>query len=219
MNDRAPVVDFNKPYDPLDGMLAQRQRLRNAIEDIERSMADVQRYGAEGARYAGYAAAWGATLMLADIVKLGMSTANPQAKILFDAQDLALERANKLLDLIGMGMGTIATKDDLIKTVDPNLEGAFKLTQFVTSSQNVLAKLGVKIPKEWALLLNLATTMCDDTVFMINAGQAQQSVTGNVSHARAAMLQNLLKVKQRLKMVDGEIERVYQERSTPRRMP
>jgi hypothetical protein len=146
MSDRPPVVNFSTPYNPLADLNGQRQRLRNLVADIESSMADVRGYAAQGERDAGYAVAWAATIMMTDILRIGLSAVDKRAKLLFQKQDEALAFAGKVL--AAFGGKPLATKSDLLKGIDPSLKNAVKLTQGIRDAQAILKKANVQAPKQ-----------------------------------------------------------------------
>jgi hypothetical protein len=76
----------------------------------------VSQYNAEGARYAEIAAMWAASLMVAEISKIGLSAGDRRARVLFQAQDRLLDQANKVLKLFGLK--TMVTKDEILKSLD-----------------------------------------------------------------------------------------------------
>src|SRR6266404_466199 len=136
MNDRPPQVDFSRPVTELQLLSLERERIRSVVQDIQAATSDIGRYGAEGARYAEIAAMWGATLMVAEICKLGLAAGDRRAKVLFNAQDKLVGQANKVLK--GLGRGTIATKEDILKTLDPELRGVSKMTESVQKVRGFL---------------------------------------------------------------------------------
>jgi hypothetical protein len=210
MSDRAPVVDFSTPYDELAHLETQRQRLVNLLADIESSIDDVRGYEAEGERYASYALAWASTIMLTDILRIGLSAVDRRAKLLFKAQDDALARASKFLQLLGLG--ALTTKADLMKAVDPSLGVAPKLTESVRDAQKLLKDAKVQAPKNVTLVLDLGTAICDDTVLMIDAGMTSQQVQNQSKHVQEMMRQTLQKIRKRLVLIEQEYTRVFEER-------
>jgi hypothetical protein len=190
MTDFPPKVDFTLPPDALAAIRAQRARLMALQRDIESAMRDVDRFSKEGALYAGIAAGWAATLMVCDILKVGLSAMDRRAAVLFKAQDRQISNANKVLKTLGLP--TLTSKEELMAGVDPNLQGAIKLTSEIREAQAFLKKQGAKAPKHIALLIDLGTVMADDTVLLIQAGQEQNHV------------------RQRIEALDREFSRVFE---------
>ena len=206
MSDRPPAVAFDTPSDPFRALLAQRHRLRGVAEDVRRVMQDVGRFEAEGAHHANMAAVWAATLMVADILKIGLSAGDRRANVLFKAQDRAIEQANTVLK--HLGLRTITTRGELLKTVDPNRRGAVNFVQHVREAQQFLKRHQAKAPKEIDLLLKIGIAMTEDSVLILQAGQTGQQVHAGAAAARASMLNNLSRVSQRILLIDQEITRM-----------
>jgi hypothetical protein len=139
-----------------------------------------------------------------------LSAVDKRAKLLFNKQDEALAQANKVLKFFGLR--TVTTKADLMRSVDPALGGAAKLTQGVRDAQRVLKDYGLKAPKDMTLLLNFGTTLCDDTMLMISSGLTAQAVKSNAAQAQALMRQHLQRVKQRLMLIETEFTRLFEDR-------
>ena len=212
MSDKPLVVEFDTPYSAFRDLASQRHRLRGAAEDIQHAMQDVNRFQADASNYATIAAAWAATLMVADILKIGLSAMDRRARVLFAAQDRTIERANKALKLLGLR--TMTTKADLMKTVDPNLQGAVKLMADIRAAREFLKKQGINAPKEMNLLLDLGTAMADDAVLIMQAGQLQRQARSNANAARNNMRNSLSRINQRIKIVDQELTRLIDRAMT-----
>ena len=208
MTDFPPKVDFTLPPDALAAIRAQRARLMALQRDIESAMRDVDRFSKEGALYAGIAAGWAATLMVCDILKVGLSAMDRRAAVLFKAQDRQISNANKVLKTLGLP--TLTSKEELMAGVDPNLQGAIKLTSEIREAQAILKKQGAKAPKHIALLIDLGTVMADDTVLLIQAGQEQNHVRSNAENARNSMRSQLMRIRQRIEALDREFSRVFE---------
>lgn len=208
MTDFPPKVDFTLPPDALAAIRAQRARLMALQRDIESAMRDVDRFSKEGALYAGIAAGWAATLMVCDILKVGLSAMDRRAAVLFKAQDRQISNANKVLKTLGLP--TLTRKEELMAGVDPNLQGAIKLTSEIREAQAFLKKQGAKAPKHIALLIDLGTVMADDTVLLIQAGQEQNHVRSNAENARNSMRSQLMRIRQRIEALDREFSRLFE---------
>ena len=139
MNNRPPQV--SKPPTDIQLLSLERDRIRGMIGDIRAAMSDVGRYGAEGALYAQIAAMWGATLMVAEICKLGLAAGDWRARVMFNAQDKLVGQANKVLN--ALGRGTIATKDDVLKTLDPELRDVNKMAESMQTVRKFIGWAGI----------------------------------------------------------------------------
>ena len=210
MSDRAPVVDFKAAPNPLTDLDLQRTRLTHLIEDVERSLKEVRRFEAEGEEYASYAVAWAATMTLADILKISLSAVDRRAKFLFDKQDKSLAQASKILQLLGFK--PLSTKADLLKAMDANLQLAPTLTDGIRKAQKKLKEAKVKVPKHISLLLDLGTTMCDDTMLMIDAGMTSQRIQDHSANAQKAMRATLDKLRKKLLQIEQEYARLFEQR-------
>jgi hypothetical protein len=208
MSDRPPQVDFSTPYSEFQALSLERSRLQGVASDIRAAMKDVKRFGAEGARYAEMAAMWAATLMVAEICKLGLSAGDRRAKVLFNAQDRMFAQANKMLKFLGMA--TIATKDDVLKTLDPDLRSIDQMTGYVQTTREFLKKVGVNENKETRLVLDLVVAMTQDTLLIMQAMKLQQQVSGNATAAQVKMQQSLTKVTRKIMLIDSELTRMIE---------
>lgn len=208
MNDRPPVVDFSTPYSAFQDLAGQRERVREAAEDIRKAMADLNRFDADSAHYATIAAAWAATLMVADILKIGLSAGDRRAKLLFDAQDKAIERADKVLKFLGLG--SIETKADLMKSLDQNLQSTAKMADDIRKSRAFLKEKGLKASKEVNLVLDLATAMTEDTLLLLQAQQAQQRAFSQSAGARSQMRSQLARLRNRMLLIDEQLTQQFE---------
>jgi hypothetical protein len=147
-------------------------------------------------------------LMVCDILKVGLSAMDRRAAVLFKAQDRQISNANKVLKTLGLP--TLTSKEELMAGVDPNLQGAIKLTSEIREAQAFLKKQGAKAPKHIALLIDLGTVMADDTVLLIQAGQEQNHVRSNAENARNSMRSQLMRIRQRIEALDREFSRVFE---------
>lgn len=209
MSDRPPVIDFKSASAPLSDLDLQRQRLRLLIEDTEHSIKEVRRFEAEGERYASYAVAWAATMTLVDILKIGLSAADRRAKILFQAQDKMLAQASKILELLGEK--PVATKADLLKSMDSSLELAPKMTDGIRKAQKLLKQAEVKVPKHLTLLIDLGTTMCDDYILMIDAGMASQKIHDHSAQIQEGMRKSLAKLRKKLLLIEQAYTQLFEQ--------
>lgn len=214
MSDRVPIVDFDTPYSKLQ---AQRQRLRSVSDEIRNSMRDLDRYQGEAHRDAAMAAVWAATLMVCDILRIGLSAADKRINLIFAAQDRALQSANRILKLFGSSR--IVTKADLIESVSAELAPAAQATEDVRKAMAELRKLKVpttgqpvpvKVPKEAALVVDLGIAMAQDTILMLQASRLQRQASLSVAQSRMQMQQTLTKVLSRILLIESEITREFE---------
>lgn len=217
MSDQPPIVDFSTPWSNLTALQAQRQMVQSVANDIRSSLRDVDRYEGEAINAANMAAVWAATLMVCDIVRIGLSAADKKAALAFSTQDRAIQSANRVLKLFGSG--GIATKASLMKSIGPELEGAAKATDTLRKVAGELKKLKVpttngpvpvKIPKEASLLVDLGLAMAEDTILLLQAGNMQRQASVTAAQSRMQMRQNLQKVLNRIMLIDGEITREFE---------
>lgn len=209
MSDRPPVVNFKTASTPLSHLDLQRKRLKYLIEDVEHSIKEVRRFESEGERYASYAVAWAATMTLTDILKISLSALDRRAKLLFEAQDKSLAQASKILQLLGYK--PLATKADLLKTMDSSLELAPKLTDGIRKAQKALKGAKVKVPKHFTLLLDLGTTLCDDFFLMIDAGMTSQHVQNQSAQSQEMMRKTLAKLRKNLLLTEQAYTQLFEE--------
>lgn len=209
MSDRPPTVDFQRANNPLNDLDLERTRLKYLILDVEHSIKEVRRFEAEGERYASYAVAWAATMTLMDILKVGLSAADRRAKILFEAQDKSLAQASKILQLFGYK--PLATKADLLKTMDSSLELAPKMTDGVRKAQKILKEANVKVPKHLTLLLDLGTTMCDDFFLMVDAGIISRQLQDQSLQSQKMMRDTLAKMRKKLLLIEQGYIRLLEQ--------
>jgi len=210
MSDRPPVVDFKTPTTPLTHLDLQRKRLHYLIEDVEHSINEVRRFEAEGQRYAGYAVAWAATMTLTDILKISLSAVDRRAKLLFEAQDKSLAQASKILQLLGHK--PLATKADLLKSMDERLGLGPKMTDGIRKAQKSLKSAKINMPKHLTLLLDLGTTLCDDFLLMTDAGLTSQHVREQSAHTQEMMRKTLAKLRKNLLLTEQAYTLLFEER-------
>lgn len=216
MIDKAPQVDFNDPFLHLKALRGQRERLRSVVEDIRSSIRNLNQIEGEAHRDAAMAAMWAATLMVCDILKIGLAAADKRASLIFSAQDRAVQSANRILKLFGAP--TITTKADLMKSVSAELTPAAKATENLRTAMAELKKLKVpttgqpipvRIPKEAGLLVDLGVAMAQDTILLLEAGQLQRQASANVAQSRVMMRDQLTRVLTRLMLIESEFAREF----------
>ena len=216
MPDRPPIVDFNRPYSPLDALVAQRAYLRAIALDIQQAMHDVDRYQAEAVQDANIAAVWAATLMVCDIARIGLSAGDRRARLLFAALDNATARAGRVMRLFGAAK--VPTKDDLLRAVNDDLKRPVRMLGAVTAARGVLSRLklpttggpvAVTVPEEVNLVLDLAMAMAADTVLILQAQGLASRAGTQAAQARGQMRVNLHRVLQKMMLIDAELTRQW----------
>lgn len=175
-------------------------------------MADVRGFDAEAARNVGIAATWGVTIMVTDILKISLSAVDKRARLLFKAQDQAIDRARKVMKLLGMRTPT--TRDELIKSVDPKFQAPSRMAQDVRNAQKLLKELGVNVPKKYTVVLDLGTAIAEDTALLMQISQVRRDVGSHADHALVSMRLLLAKHRQRLLLLDSEFTRAFEERAS-----
>jgi len=194
----------------INDLIRQRAKLAAAADCINASMRDIQRFGKEGAEYAGYAACWAAVMMATGIIKTGLSAVDKRAAAGFNLIDNAIAQANKWLGTAKMP--TIATKADVMKGVDPNLAGAAGFLRDVREARGYLKKAGAKPPAHLALVLDLATQMSEDTILMLQAGQLQGQVAKNTRTNLAQVGARLHAMNVKISRLDSQVQMLMAKR-------
>lgn len=184
-------------------LVQKRAQLAAAGDAIAAAVRDIQNAGREGADAAGYAACWAAVMMATGIVKTGLTVSNKAAAAGFGAIDSAISNANRVL--AALKMPTIATKGDVMKAVDPNLQGAAGFIRSVNEARAFLKKAGVNPPPHVKLMLDLATQMAEDTLLMLQAGQMQADVSRNTQVAMRQAVTRLQAMRHKILLLDGQI--------------
>jgi hypothetical protein len=208
MLDQPPVVDFSIPPSEVAYPSAQRELLALAVKDLAQTSSDVGGYGREGALFASYAACWAAALMVADIIKIGLKAGDRRARLLFDAQDQAVQRANKLIK--AMGGRPLPQKADVLKSVDPQFNGVVGFLDDVKKSREFLKKHKAKEPKEVSLLLDLGIAMTEDSVLILDAGTQQQRSVQQAAAAQAQIRAKMARLQSKIAEFDREMTRMIE---------
>ena len=188
----------------INDLIQQRAKLAAAADRVSAAMRDIERFGNEGAEYAGYAACWAAVMMATDIIKTGLSAVDKRASAGFELIDNAITQANRWL--AAAKMPTIATKSELMKGVDSNLAGAAGFLRDVREARSYLKKAGAKPPAHLALVLDLATQMSEDMVLMLEAGQLQGRVVKTTRSNVAQVGTRLHAIKVKIARLDSQVQ-------------
>jgi hypothetical protein len=204
--DELPVVDFERPYSPLEALEAEELRLQGIADDIRSVQQDLLRFDREGAENATYAATWAATLMVADILRRSVSAMDRRAPILFSAFDRNLATANKLLKILGMR--TIATREEIMKDIDPNLKPVVNFTRDIQEAREILKKHKIRAPKEVDLILDLGIDMANDSMLIMQSAQIAQQGHDRTKYNLSQTAHNLQRVSRRIHEVQVEIMRL-----------
>jgi hypothetical protein len=212
MTDRPPQVDFGSPAEkprPLDGLFAERNRLKALIADVESVRPDILRFEREGQAYVTAAVITAAVLMTVDILKVGLSAADRRAAFLFKKFDGGVDLLRSALGRVGVNVG--ATREDLMKQIATDFAGPARLTQEVRNARAFLKKHGAKETKTTKVLLDLGLVMTEDTLLLLSAASAQADVSRNASAGRAAQGLQLDRMKRQLLLMDAEITRAFED--------
>jgi hypothetical protein len=194
----------------INDLIQQRAKLAAAANHISDAVRDIERFGKEGAEYAGYAACWAAVMMATGIIKTGLSAVDKRASEGFGLIDNAITQANRWL--AAAKMPTIATKSDLMKGVNPNLAGAAGFLRDVREARSYLKKAGAKPPAHLALVLDLATQMSEDMILMLEAGQLQGRVVKNTRSNVAQVGTRLHAIKVKIARLDDQVRMLIEKR-------
>jgi hypothetical protein len=204
--DQPPVVDFQRPYSPLEALEAEELRLEGIADDIRNVQQDLLRFDREGAENATYAATWAATLMVADILRRSVSAMDRRAPILFSAFDRKVATANKLLKTLGLK--TIATREDIMRDIDPNLKPVVDFTRDVQEAREMLQKHKIRAPKEVDLILDLGIDMTNDATLIMQSAQIAQQTHDRTKYNLSQTAHNLERVSRRIREVQVKIMRL-----------
>ncbi len=213
----APTVDFNKKlpsgYTVLAELRLKRIRLQDGIAAIEAARRDMSTFNAEGQRYAGFAATAAGVLMLTDIVSTGMQampgSIGTGSRFLFTRWEQAEERARKLLKHFGV---QTTTKADLLKGVaDQTSRQILEVEEAVREAREHLKKVGVKPPKELAVVLDLASKMAQDSALMLDAARTGTRVGQQAKSQLTQVDMRLSRLRVQLHQVDTEIRNILEE--------
>ena len=203
-----PKVDFTKPYSDFGALVAQRQRLAASMRDIEMTIREVTKYGADAAAYANVAATWAITLFFCDLLRNSLSAVDRRAPLLFQRFDQLLAKGNKVLKLFGQP--TIVDKQTVLKSIDPNLQGSANFSASIRTIRDELAKEKIRLPMPYQVLSEFALDMADDSLLIIQASQTSQQVQASVANAQANMRVTLQRIRERLMRMDAEISRLLE---------
>jgi hypothetical protein len=194
-------------------LLDDRQRLEVAERAIVAAIHDMDSAG-RGAQFnAGCAASWAAVMMTADIIRAGLSAGIRVADAEFQAIDKGIERANIFLSY--WGHQSVTTKADLLKSVDPEFRGTVEALENVNTAREAFNKIKFNPPPNIArplnLLLDLAISMTDDTILMLQAGKtgnrAQQTADRGIKNAQAQLQGIRKKIRRINDQIDIELNR------------
>ncbi len=204
--DQPPVIDFQRPYSPLEALEAQELRLQGMADDIRSVQQDLLRFDREGAENATYAATWAATLMVADILRRSVSAMDRRAPILFSAFDRKVATANKLLKMLGLK--TIATREEIMKDIDPNLKPVVDFTRDVQEAREILKKYKIRAPKAVDLILDLGIDITNDATLIMQSAQIAQQTQDRTKYNLSQTALHLDRVSRRIREVQVKIMRL-----------
>jgi hypothetical protein len=198
----------------LQELLLQHARLVQAANDIQRGMRDIRTTGEEGAKNASYAAVWAATLMTADIIRCGVAATYRSAERQFEAQDRALEKANKYLGYLRVfGMKPIATRKDVLGQLDD--DAARKMAEYARDVREAREKLRAilrKKPPRWVdQLINCGIVMTEDAAMILETGSLQSRIYHNTEYNLAQTQAKYDMIRRHMQKVEEAIGRLLEE--------
>lgn len=206
---RPPSVDFSRPSTSLDDLSAQRARLQMAVEDMESGLKDIRRYTNEGRWNAECAIVWATALIMADGLKEGIASMDRRAKILFSAQDRAIERAEKVMKFFG-GRG-IAKREDALSSVDDSLKSAANLIEDIKRSQDVLKRVGIYAPKAADKPIRIVLMLTSDAILVADGFKEREKVLNRGAAQEAQIRQRINLFKRKIQQLDQEYSRLVLE--------
>lgn len=193
----------------LHELITKRARVAEALRMINQAQQDIERAGSEGSYYAGLAAVWAGVLLTADIVKDGVSAADPRAALAFSEIDKAVDKANKLL--VAFHRAPIARKSDALASLDPELRKVSTWANQVSKVSAWLLKLGSPVSKQTrgqiGVVISLANTMTQDTLLMLQAANNQNRLSAMSRSAFQNATAQMKKVQMTLFKLDAEIQK------------
>jgi hypothetical protein len=104
----------------------------------------------------------------------------------------------------------VATKDDVLRTLDPDLRNVNKMTEYVQKTRTFLKAAGVSENRETKLVLDIAVAMTQDTLLVMQAMNLQQQVNTNALSTQAKMRQSLIQVTRKIMMIESELTRMIE---------
>jgi putative protein kinase ArgK-like GTPase of G3E family len=90
-----------------------------------------------------------------------------------------------------VGKGKIASKADILKTLDPELRGVNQMTDTVQKARRFLRSTGGVENKETKLVRDLAVELTQDTLLIMQAMNLQQAASSNTTRTQAKMRKSL----------------------------
>lgn len=197
----APGID-----NPLVALAGMRTRLKSVAEDMQWARQNVQKNRSDAVVYAGIATIWASVIMTTDILRVGTSAFDRRAKVLFSAQDRAVVQANKVLKALGRRQ--IQTREDLLKSLDPNLRQVANLAGDVQRARQFLQKIKINLPKEANVVVDLVIAMTQDTALMLQPGLTAQQVQTFNDGVLKKIDSDIEKIQRRILNLDQEIFRL-----------
>lgn len=200
----------------LSEMMAKRDQLERSVKMMSEAQRDIASSGAEGAKYAGYAAAWAAVIMVTDILRDCISFDNPEAAAGFEGIDKAVEGANKVLT--AFGKTPITRKEDLVNSLDPELRNVNTMSGYTGKALKWLLNNSKKISptskKQLGLVVTLATDMTQDTLLMLQAGEDQNRITAGTAAALSRGYLQIERVRLLLFKINDQITYYFEQSQT-----
>jgi hypothetical protein len=188
--------------DQLQELLRQHARLMQAASDVDSALKDIRKYGEEGAKNAGIAAGWAATLMTLDIIRHATACVYRSAERQFAFQDKVVEEANKTLKRLGQR--TIPTRGDVLSHLeDPTAQKVAEYARDVRVARETIKRLlKDKPPREVEMLVNMGLDMAEDSAMVLEAQSLQQRALSNSANAQAQALLQRERLRQHMQRIE-----------------
>lgn len=188
-------------------LMSDREKLETAAKAIDAAIHDMQAARADAQFNSGCAAAWAAVMMTCDIVRAGLSSAFRVADREFQAIDKGIALANHFLSF--WGHTPIATKADLMATVDPEFRRTEDLLESVQAARQFLKKHRINPPPHAArqvnLILDLGVAMTEDTLLLMQAGNTGTRAAALADQGISAAQHRLRSIRTRINRINHQI--------------
>jgi len=201
-------------------LLSKRQRLKFALQELKAARNDVSKFGAEADAAVVMAMMWASVMMVADILKIGMSAGDKRASILFSVIDNGMEKADRLLQLFGAR--PMVKKADLLKLVDPNLQKGVVVIGYLRKCRDVIDKAAKQLKlsgdalenyKALDLVAKLGLAMADDSIVLMQAGNLQAENAARTRNAIAMIDRRVSDMSRKVAEIDREVDFMLQQKA------
>jgi hypothetical protein len=185
-------------------MFAKVQRLTSARESVRAAIADMVRYGDEGAMAAGVATAMGAVLMTTDILREGLSALDARAAKAFEGIEKLKEKFGEIEEAVSGTKRLFPSRADILATVDERFVGIRDGAALVSDAKQLLAKAGIT-HRQLSPLVDLAVVMAEDTALIMSAAQSQNDVREQTRLAVDRAVASLRGIEARLRITQEKL--------------